>query len=74
MAAEQIEEKNWHSGRCLVLSREQRSELWKRDPHFPAWAFASNCESLVELNEQIANAAKKDGYEILYIGLAGPDS
>ena len=73
-AAEQIEEKNWRSGRCLVLSREQRSELWKRDTRFPAWAFATNHESSVELMEEIANAAKKDGYEILYIGLGGPDT
>jgi hypothetical protein len=74
MAVEHIEEKNYRSGRCLVLSREQRSELWKRDARFPAWAFAPNYKSSVELTEKIANAAKKDGYEILYIKLGGPDA
>jgi hypothetical protein len=69
---EHIEEKNYQSGRCLVLSTEQRSELWKRDAHFPAWAFVPNYTSS-QLTEEIANAAKKDGYEILYIRLSGPD-
>jgi hypothetical protein len=55
-----------------VLSREQRSELWKRDARFPAWAFAPSYKSS-QLTEEIANAAKKDGYEILYMGLSGPD-
>ena len=69
---EHIEGKNYQSRRCLVLSREQRSELWKRDARFPAWAFAPNYKSS-QLTEEIANAAKKVGYEILYIGLGGPD-
>src|SRR5271154_4876479 len=73
-AVENIEAKNWESGRRLVLSREQRSELWKRDARFPAWAFAPNYESSAGLREEIANAAKKDGYEILYIKLGGPDA
>jgi hypothetical protein len=74
LAVERIEKKNYWSGRCLVLSREQRSELWKRDARFPAWAFAPNYKSSVELMEKIANAAKKDGYEILYMELCGPDN
>src|SRR5271170_3262027 len=42
-----IESKNRRSGRCLVLSGEQRSELWNRDARFPAWAFAlPYCEYL----------------------------
>ena len=69
---EHIEGKNYQSGRCLVLSREQRSELWKRDARFPAWAFVPSCTSS-QYTEEIANAAKKDGYDILYIGLGGPD-
>ena len=69
-----IERKNYQSGRCLVLSREQRSELWKRDTRFPAWAFAPNYKSSAGLTEEIANAAKKDGYEIRYIHLGGPDT
>ena len=73
MDVERIEEKNYQSGRHLVLSLKQRSELWKRDARFPAWAFAHSCESSWELREKIANAAKKDGYEILYIRLNGPD-
>jgi cytidyltransferase-like protein len=69
---EHIEKKNYQSGRCLALSEEQRLELWKRDARFPAWAFAPRYKSS-QLTEEIANAAKKDGYEILYIGLGGPD-
>jgi hypothetical protein len=69
---ESVEWKNYCSDRCLLLSREQRSELWKRDARFPAWAFAPSYES-AQLTEEIASAAKKDGYEILYIGLSGPD-
>jgi hypothetical protein len=74
VAVEFIEEKNYRSDRCLVLSREQRSELWKRDARFPAWAFSPNYKSGAGLREKIANAAKKDGYEILYIRLCGPDT
>jgi Cytidylyltransferase-like len=70
MPVEHIKGKNFQSGRCLVLSEKQRLELWKRDVRFPAWAFALKS---TELREEIANAAKKDGYEILYIGLGGPD-
>jgi hypothetical protein len=68
-----LEWKSYESDRCLVLSTEQRSELWKMDAHFPAWAFAPNCESSGILREKIADAAKKDGYEILYVRLSGPD-
>jgi hypothetical protein len=57
-----------------VLSEEQRLELWKRDDRFPAWAFTANCESRLEFLQKIANTAKKDGYEILYMDLLGPDS
>jgi hypothetical protein len=74
VAVEYIIDKNYLSDRCLVLSGEQRSELWKRDARFPAWAFAPNCKSGTELREKIAKAAKKDGYEILYIRLGGPDT
>lgn len=74
VAVEHIEEKNYRSGRRLVLSREQRSELWKRDARFPAWAFAPSHKLAVGFEEKIAKAAKKDGYEILYIRLGGPDT
>jgi hypothetical protein len=71
---EQIGGKNYRSRRHLVLSREQRLELWKRDARFPAWAFVFNDKCIMEFQEKIAKAAKKDGYEILYIRLGGPDS
>jgi hypothetical protein len=54
-----------------VLSGKQRLELWKRDARFPAWAFTHNS---MEIDKEIANAAKKDGYEIIYIELSGPDT
>jgi hypothetical protein len=71
MSVEHIEVKNYWTDRCLVLSRKQRSELWKRDAHFPAWAFTLNS---MDVDEEVADAAKKDGYEILYIDLCGPDT
>src|SRR5271154_1353613 len=71
MPVEHIERKNYRLGRCLVLSGKQRSELWKRDARFPAWAFTLNS---MKIDKKIANAAKKDGYEILYIELGGPDT
>jgi len=71
--AEHIEKKNDQSDRCLMLSTEQRLELWKRDARFPAWAFVLDCDYAVPLLKKIANAAKKDGYEIVYIRLCGPD-
>jgi hypothetical protein len=73
-ADERIEEKNYQSDRRLVLSRGQRSELWKRDARFPVWAFVPNYKFSEGLREKVADAAKKDGYEILYTVLCGPDT
>jgi hypothetical protein len=70
MSVGYIERKNYRTDRCLVLSNKQRLELWKRDARFPAWAFTLNS---MDVDEEIANAAKKDGYEIIYIELNGPD-
>jgi hypothetical protein len=68
--------KNRHSSRRLVLSEEQRSELWERDVRFPAWAFAprEKYNTSTDFETQIASAAKQDGYEILYIRVMGPDN
>jgi hypothetical protein len=73
---EQIERKNSRSNRMLVLSEEQRSELWERDARFPTWAFApkNKYNTGQEFKEEIANAAKEDGYDILYLRLCGPDN
>ena len=65
-----IKTKNFFSNRRLVLSEEQRSELWERDARFPTWAFAPRDD----LETELASAAKKDGYEIRYIGVIGPDN
>jgi nicotinic acid mononucleotide adenylyltransferase len=68
-----IERKNRYSNRKLVLSIEQRSELWERDVRFPAWAFAPR-RKYDTLQTEIASAAEKDGYEIRYIQVMGPDN
>jgi hypothetical protein len=70
-----IKAKNYYSNRRLVLSEEQRSELWERDVHFPMWAFAprNKQDMRKDFETEIARAAKEDGYEIRYIGVAGPD-
>jgi hypothetical protein len=71
----QIREKNYYSNRRLVLSQEQRLELWERDVRFPMWAFAPREYGTFEdLGTKIARAAKKDGYEIRYIRVLGPDN
>jgi hypothetical protein len=72
-----IEMKNYNSNRRLVLSGEQRSELWERDVRFPTWAFVARrrrYDSTEDFEMEIASAAKEDGYEILYIRVMGPDS
>jgi hypothetical protein len=68
--------KNLDSNRRLVLSERQRSELWERDVRFPAWAFAPRKKWGIskDFEAKIANAAKQDGYEILYIRVMGPDN
>src|SRR5277367_4768908 len=74
---DQIESKNRDSNRRLVLSEEQRSELWERDVRFPTWAFVPRrrkYDSTEEFEMEIASAAKEDGYEILYIRVMGPDN
>lgn len=72
----QIETKNLTSNRRLVLSEEQRSELWERDVRFPTWAFVPRRReygSTDDFETKIAIAAQKDGYEIGYIRVMGPD-
>src|SRR5436305_11894668 len=70
-----LERKNYRSNRKLVLSEEQRSQLWERDVRFPTWAFAPRVYGTLEDAEiKIASAAEKDGYEIRYIRVLGPDS
>ena len=73
---EQIERKNIISNRCLALSEEQRSDLWERDERFPAWAFAprNKYAEIDDFQTEIANAAKEDGYDILYSRVVGPDN
>ena len=71
-----IERKNSTSNRRLVLSEEQRSELWERDVRFPTWAFVPRRRkygSAEDFETEIAGAAKEDGYEICYIRVIGPD-
>jgi hypothetical protein len=76
MDADYIEDKNRSSKRWLVLSEEERSELWERDARFPSWAFApkNKFDTSQEFGAEIAKAAKEDGYAILYISLGGPDN
>jgi hypothetical protein len=72
-----IERKNRNSNRRLVLSEEQRSVLWERDVRFPPWAFVPRrrkYDSTEDFKTEIASAAKKDGYEIRYIRVMGPDN
>ena len=72
-----LERKNCYSNRRLVLSEEQRSELWERDVRFPTWAFVPRrrkYDSTEDFEMEIASAAKEDGYEILYIRVMGPDN
>ena len=68
-SVDRVRRKNYHSNRRLVLSEEQRSELWERDVRFPTWAFAPR----EDFETKIANAAKEGGYEIRYIRVLGPD-
>ena len=75
LSVDYIVSKNYHSNRRLVLSERQRSELWEKDVRFPAWAFAPRTyDTLKDLQTKIASAAKKDGYEIRYIRVTGPDN
>lgn len=72
-----IRRKNRDSNRRLVLSEEQRSELWERDARFPTWAFVPRrrkYDSTEDFEMEIASAAKEDGYEIRYIRVMGPDN
>jgi hypothetical protein len=69
-----IKIKNYCSNRKLVLSEEQRSQFWERDVRFPTWAFAPRKYTSVSFETEIASAAMKDGYEISYIRVHGPDN
>ena len=73
---EQIDQKNIRSKRWLALSEEQRSKLWERHDSFPAWAFAprNKYATMDDFQTEIANAAKEDGYDILYSRVVGPDN
>lgn len=59
-----------------VLSSEDRARLWKEDANFPPWAWIfeeSRDGSYSTLRKKLTALATKDGCNIRYAWLAGPD-
>jgi hypothetical protein len=69
-------EKNQGSGRRLHLTQEQRSILWRRHTGFPAWAAVYKEKTLEDFNEfksRLTTATAKDGFEVKFVQVSGPD-
>lgn len=73
------------SNKCKTKSttfrfgREERCHLWKKDPHFPEWAWVFEgtkngvSQKFRTFVQNLKAATSKDGYEIDFIYLYGPD-
>lgn len=70
-----LKRKNRHSGRSLVLTSEKRANLWCRESGLPAYTWV--CDSLeiyAKLEKDLIREATKDGLEICFVTLMGPDN
>ncbi len=61
------------------FGRAERCYLWKKDPHFPEWAWVFEgiehgiTQQFKEFAHDLQAATSKDGYEIDFVYLYGPD-
>ena len=61
------------------FGRGERCYLWKNDPHFPEWAWVLEgiengvSQRFREFAHDLQTATSKDGYEVDFIFLYGPD-
>lgn len=61
----------------LILSKEQRVSLWNGDhklgPGPSFWVFGGSTDEWPSFQHHLSEATAKDGFEISFIALAGPD-
>ena len=58
-----------------MFGLNERCLLWKRDPGFPkwAWVFEGVSRNFSAFRSDLKAATSKDGYEVEFINLYGPD-
>ena len=70
-----LERKNKRSGRTIVLTNEQRANLWRKDSRLPANAWVCGSpRSTAELQESLIKVAKMGGFDITFMLLVGSDN
>ena len=80
---ESLSKKRGKNSLTFTFRREERCYLWKNDPHFPEWAWvfeptkeaARNgiTQKFTEFVHNLQTSTSKDGYEIDFVYMYGPD-
>ena len=80
---ESLSNKRGRDNLAFTFRREERCYLWKNDSHFPEWAWVfepSNeaarngiTHKFSEFTHNLRASTKKDGYEVKFVYLFGPD-
>ena len=72
--------KAYKHGTSLMFGREERCQLWKKDPNFPEWAWVfkaaeriSDLHPFTTFTLDLKAAAAADGYQVEFIFLYGSD-
>ncbi len=83
MSDESLSNKCGRKSTTFRFGREERCHLWRKDPHFPEWAWVfggtenGNENGISQKFRVFAHdlkaATNRDGYEIDFIYLYGPD-
>jgi hypothetical protein len=76
MDREHIDNKCWISNRDLLLTHEQRADLWQKDSRFPsgAWVWRDMWPDQEIIRDELISMAREDGFEIKFVNLIGPDN
>ncbi|KAK1995351.1 hypothetical protein LX36DRAFT_683112 [Colletotrichum falcatum] len=62
-------------GQSLVLRKSKRARLWQSDPRFRPewWAYSRSTSAFNSLMERLEDAIERDGFEIRFTAVFGPD-
>ncbi|KAK1962435.1 hypothetical protein LY78DRAFT_251133 [Colletotrichum sublineola] len=72
---ERLEAKCERKGQSLVLSKAERARLWRSDPRFMPewWVFDDSTSAWDWLQAKLEKAVERDGFEIQFTAVLGPD-
>lgn len=60
-------------GKGVLYGFDKRKEMWRRDIEFPEWACVMSADLFEGIFEGVESAAAKDGVQICFVQVRGPD-